>query len=133
MQYKLPPVKSRRKRSWSKPRANLQASTNVKSKRSVAQLERQSGVTKIEEVQAKQGHRGLVEVLYDFPQQSFLLLLFGVLAIGGSVAALCFKIDAPMFMQILYTVGAGCGIRIGADTVKHFKQNANANSNRATD
>ncbi|HEX4203992.1 MAG TPA: hypothetical protein VHZ51_07295 [Ktedonobacteraceae bacterium] len=67
-------------------------------------------------------------MLYNFPQQGFFAVLFGILALGGAVAALVFKIDAPMFMQILYAVGAGCGINVGAEVVKHFKSPVAARS-----
>ena len=55
-----------------------------------------------------------------FPQQGYLLVLFGILSIGGSIAALAFKIDSSMFMQILYLVGASCGIEPIKEVVKHF-------------
>ncbi|HEY4033470.1 MAG TPA: hypothetical protein VGL94_05850 [Ktedonobacteraceae bacterium] len=56
-----------------------------------------------------------------FPQQGYLLVLFGILSVVGSIAALAFKTDSSMFMQILYLVGASCGIEPVKEVVKHFK------------
>lgn len=79
----------------------------------------QSAVVKVKEKQIHQ--QGIVDILYNFPQHGFFVVLFGILALCGAFAALVFKIDSPMFMQILYVVGTGCGINVTAEVVKHFK------------
>jgi hypothetical protein len=68
-------------------------------------------------------NQSLVKESYQraFPQQRYLLVLFIILAIVGSIAALAFKIDSSMFMQILYLVGVSCGIDPIKEVVKHFK------------
>jgi len=98
--------------------------------------EGESTEPKAKEKQTKQEQQRVMGLLYDFPQRAFLLLLFGLLAIVGSIVTLaCGKY--AVFMQILGWVGASCGIGMGitgtVNAVKHIINTKNSLDKPLTD
>jgi len=76
----------------------------------------------------------VAELLCDFPQRAFFSLLFGLLAVFGSIMSLVFRVESSMFVQILSMVGTASGIGITvattAEVVKHFSpKNKDTKSN----